>query len=1103
VTVRKLLIANRGEIAIRIARAAGELGIHTVAVHSQEDSRSLHLRKVDEARPLEGRGVSAYLDAEQIVRVAQQAGCDAVHPGYGFLSENADFARQCAAAGLLFIGPAPQVLEAFGDKAQARALARDCGVPVVEGSAGAVSLNEAHAFFAGLGSQAAMMIKAIAGGGGRGMRIVTQAHELDEAYRRCQSEAAAAFGNPAVYVERLVPRARHLEVQIIGDGSGAVSHLWERECSLQRRNQKVVEFAPSPTLPPAMRAQLCEAAVRMAAGLRYCGLGTFEFLVDARDQTRFWFIEANPRLQVEHTVTEAVTGIDLVQMQIRVCSGQSLATLGLEQAQIPAARGLAVQLRVNMETMGEDGQARPSGGTLAAFEPPSGPGVRVDSFGYTGYTSSPAFDSLLAKLVVHVPDGGLPALLNKADRALSEFGILGVATNKVLLHGLLKHPAVATNDVHTRFIEERIGEVLAAGRDAHRELYFTEPLGSLGTPGQGLELDRTLAPDGTVPVVAPMQGTVVSLELREGDAVHAGRTIAVLEAMKMEHLVESTVSGILRKLVAVPGETLFEDQPIAFIEPADIGAQHDAGDASVDLDHVRADLAEVRARHDIGLDAARPEAVAKRRRTGQRTVRENVADLVDEGSFVEYGALAIAAQRTRRSLEDLIRNTPADGMVIGIGSVNAAQFEPERARCLVLAYDYTVLAGTQGWQNHYKTDRVLRLAHQWRLPVVLFAEGGGGRPGDTDKQAVGGLDNTTFAGFARLSGLVPVVGIVSGYCFAGNAALLGCCDVIIATRNASIGMAGPAMIEGGGLGVYAPAEVGPVQVQSPNGVIDLLVDDEAQAVAAAKRYLGYFQGAISQWECVDQRLLRHLIPENRLRVYDIRQVIDTLCDRGSVTELRREFGVGVVTALVRIEGRAVGLIANNPRHLGGAIDADAGDKAARFMQLCDAHDLPIVTLCDTPGFMVGPQAEKTALVRHVSRMFVVGASLTVPVLTIVLRKGYGLGAQAMAAGGFHEPMLTVSWPSGEFGGMGLEGAVRLGYRKELEAIDDPDARKAKYEEMVAAAYEKGKAVSVASYLEIDDVIDPADTRRWIMAGLRAAPAPQARTGKKRPFVDTW
>jgi acetyl-CoA carboxylase carboxyltransferase component len=441
--------------------------------------------------------------------------------------------------------------------------------------------------------------------------------------------------------------------------------------------------------------------------------------------------------------------------------------------------------------------------------------------------------------------------------------------------------------------------------------------------------------------------------------------------------------------------------------------------------------------------------------------------------------------------------------VAGIGAINGRLFDDSKARCMVLSYDYTVFAGTQGMMNHKKTDRMFQLAEQWQLPVVLFAEGGGGRPGDTDALLVAGLDVMSFINFAKLSALVPRVGIVSGRCFAGNAAFLGCCDVIIATENATIGMGGPAMIEGGGLGVFTPEQVGPVAMQAPNGVIDIVVSDEEEAVRAAKQYLSYFQGPIANWECADQRNLRHLIPENRLRSYDIRTVIEAMADTDSVLELRRRFGTGIITALIRIEGRPFGLIANNPRHLGGAIDADAADKAARFMQLCDAFDLPILSLCDTPGFMVGPDAEKTAMVRHVSRMFVTAGSISVPFFTIVLRKGYGLGAQAMAGGSFHAPFFTVSWPSGEFGAMGLEGAVRLGYRKELEAIADPEQRQALFDQMVADSYQHGKAINMASFLEIDDVIDPMASREWVLRGLRSVPPAAVRSGKKRPCVDTW
>jgi acetyl-CoA carboxylase carboxyltransferase component len=514
---------------------------------------------------------------------------------------------------------------------------------------------------------------------------------------------------------------------------------------------------------------------------------------------------------------------------------------------------------------------------------------------------------------------------------------------------------------------------------------------------------------------------------------------------------------------------------------------------------LRADLIELGARESLLADASRPDAVAKRHAFGLRTARENIADLCDGGSFVEYGALAFAAQRSRRQLDDLIRNTPADGMVTGIGSINREAFGAERSRAVVMAYDATVLAGTQGMRNHQKTDRLLQVAYAQRLPIVLFAEGGGGRPGDVDTPIVAGLHVTTFASFARMSGRVPMIGIVAGRCFAGNAALLGCCDVVIATQGSSIGMGGPAMVEGGGLGVFAPEEIGPSDVQTRTGVIDVLVADEAEGVAAARRYLAFFQGRTAAAAASDPAALRTLLPANRVRSYEIRAVIDALFDPGSTLELRAGFGVGIVTVLARIDGRPVGVIANNPLHLGGAIDADAADKAARFMQLCDAHALPLVSLIDTPGFMVGPEIETRGQVRHVSRMFVVGAQLRVPVVAIVLRKAYGLGAMAMAAGGMHAPMATLAWPSGEFGAMGLEGAVELGYRKELAAASEGEEREALRARLVAAQYEKGKAIPAAATLEIDAVIDPVDSRRWLTATFESArlPEPGGR------FIDPW
>ena len=512
-------------------------------------------------------------------------------------------------------------------------------------------------------------------------------------------------------------------------------------------------------------------------------------------------------------------------------------------------------------------------------------------------------------------------------------------------------------------------------------------------------------------------------------------------------------------------------------------------------------MAELEQRLQATTDAGRPEAVEKRRKTGQRTTRENLADLLDEGSFVEYGGLALASQRHAKSVEELVRSSPADGIVCGLGSINRALFDDERSRAMVLAYDYTVFAGTQGLASHQKLDRMLALAQQWRVPIVLFAEGGGGRPNDTDVLTVAGLDTPSFLSFAALSGLVPRVGIVSGRCFAGNAALLGCCDVIIATEGSNIGMGGPAMIEGGGLGKFTPDQIGPVDVQTKNGVIDILVKDEAEAVATAKKYLAYFQGPVAAWTCPDQDALRTALPENRRRAYKVRPIIDTLADTGSVLELRRDFGRSILTALIRLEGQPFGLIANDTFHLGGAVDADAADKASRFFQLCDAFGLPLISLCDTPGFMVGPPAEATALVRHASRMFINAANLSVPYFTVVLRRGYGLGAQAMSGGHFHAGLFTISWPGGEFGGMNLEGAVRLGMKKQLEAIEDPAAREELLVAMVAEATARGKAINMASLLEIDAVIDPAKTRDWILRGLRSTPRP-AREARRRK-VDAW
>jgi len=519
--------------------------------------------------------------------------------------------------------------------------------------------------------------------------------------------------------------------------------------------------------------------------------------------------------------------------------------------------------------------------------------------------------------------------------------------------------------------------------------------------------------------------------------------------------------------------------------------------------HERPDLSELKRRRALTEDEARPEAVERRHQRGGRTARENLEDLVDPGSFLEYGRHAIAAQRARFETEDLIGRTPGDGLIAGTGRVNGDLFGDD-SRCAVLSYDYTVLAGTQGAIGHLKKDRLFELIEKMKLPTVFLAEGGGGRPGDTDFPVVSALQVRAFALWAKLSGLVPRIAIVKGRCFAGNAVIAGCADLIVATEDSSLGMGGPAMIAGGGLGEVEPDAVGPVSVQEPNGVLDLVVADEAEAVAAAKQLLGYFQGR-TEWTAgqeADQKALREMVPERERRAFDVRPVVETIVDPGSVTILREKFAPELVTALARIEGRPVGLIANDSRHMAGTITSDSADKAARFLQLCETFGLPVISLVDTPGFMVGPTHEETALVRHTSRLLVAGAALTVPLIAVVLRRAYGLGAQAMVGGSLHEPLLTVAWPSAHLGPMGLEGAVRLAMRKDLEAIEDEEERERRVREMTAMAEQNARAMNAAQLFEIDDVIDPAETRAVIAATLAAAPERVAERSPHR-FVDTW
>ncbi|HEX5289033.1 MAG TPA: biotin carboxylase N-terminal domain-containing protein, partial [Streptosporangiaceae bacterium] len=675
--IKRLLVANRAEVAVRIMATASVLGIETVAVYPADDAACGHVGRADAAVELPGAGAAAYLDVDAIIAAAAGTGCDMLHPGYGFLSERPELAARCAAAGLRFAGPGPEALALFGDKAAARARARELGVPVLAGTGADPSAEEARAL---LREHGAVMIKAVAGGGGRGLRPVTREQDLAEAMRRCASEAAATFGDGRVFAERLLPRARHVEVQIVGDGTGAVAVLGDRDCSLQRRRQKVIEIAPA-ALAGEVRARLSAAAADLARSAEFAGLATAEFLV--QDDYEIAFLEVNPRLQVEHTVTEQVTGLDLVELGLRIADGASLADLALDVT----PRGVAVQARVNAETLRPGGTLLPGDGTLNRFQPPAGRGVRVDTAGYPGYTVSARYDSLLAKVIT--AGGTLEEAARRAVRALDEFDIAGVPANTALLRAVLRAPGLGSHDVG--WIDTHAAELAADAGEP--------PDGDAGEP-----------PSDDAAVRAPLAGTVVAVAVAPGDPVAAGDELLVIEAMKMEHEVQAQAAGLVREVAAAVGATVAAGDILVVLDGSGADAAEQAPASEVPLDHVRPDLAEVRERHRTGLDEGRLEVTERRHAAGRRTARENIADLTDPGSFTEYGALTIAAQRRRRRLDDLIARTPADGLVLGTATVDGRPVA-------VMSYDYSVLAGTQGHMNHRKTDRLLELVDRERLPL--------------------------------------------------------------------------------------------------------------------------------------------------------------------------------------------------------------------------------------------------------------------------------------------------------------------------------------------------------------------------------------------------
>jgi len=1068
----KVLMANRGEIAVRVARTAARLGIRSVAVYSRDDENSPHWRLADEAVALEGTGAAAYLDIEAIIGAALSTGCDAVHPGYGFLSESASLVRRCSEAGLTFIGPSAEVLDLFGDKGAARRLAAEAGVPICRGTNGAVSLNDAEALFRSWGPGAKALVKAVAGGGGRGMRLIESADELPAAYASAGSEAKAAFGSGDVYLEEYIDFARHIEVQIIGDRAGALAHLYERECSLQRRHQKLIEFAPAPGLSEHMRDGLIAAAMDLARAAGVSTLCTFEFLVSPSGN--FYFMEANPRLQVEHTVTEAVMGLDLVEIQFQLAAGASLQTLGLTQNSVNPPQGAAVQLRINMEKINQAGEPEPASGILRAFEPPNGLGIRLDTFVRAGYRPPQTFDSLLAKLIVHASSDGLASLLSAAYRALCEFRIDGIPTNIGFLQALIQHPDVRSGRMDTRFVERNAGD-LAGSMHAHPKLYDDGAVPDSNETAAVFELPH--APEGCSWLVAPMGGTLVRRCVEAGAHVKSNAAIAVIESMKMEHSVLADASGRIVEFLVAANDSIQPGQPMALMEQG----EHDEDGPQTPADGpsfvANEALERVRAAKRALLDEARPRAVDKMRSRGALTARERIEALCDPDSFLEFGGLAQS---------DQLPDAPADGLIMGSARIDGRSV-------MIWSQDFSVYGGSAGALTKAKILRAVTRCHTNGIPLVMLLDGGGHRIQEGQNSRYYAWGNPVFQELSYLSGWVPVVAVVLGMGYAANTNFCAMADQVIMVRGRSeMGLAGPALVNAGTGERYTGQQLGGARIQvDQHGIADLGVETESDALSAVRRFLSYLPSNASQSppgtaaaHAGDQEHLNHLVPFNTRQSYDMRELIRGLADTDSLFEIKPTYGANLITAFARLDGRPVGFIANQPMVKSGMLDAAASEKGAHFVSLCDAYGLPLIYLIDVPGFAIGMEAERSALGRRSARLLFELGHATVPRVSVVIRKGYGLGYVAMCGGRAFDADACVAWPTAEICAMSIEGSVDVAYRKDYERSSDPGERR---RELIAEIRSRVSALGAAEGFGIDDIIEPSETRSYLVEILEQAP----------------
>ncbi|SFS75206.1 Pyruvate carboxylase [Saccharopolyspora flava] len=1037
-----VLVANRGEIAVRVARAIAELGWRSVAVHPADDADAAHVAAADEAVPLPGTGVAAYLDGEALVAAALASGCVMIHPGYGFLSENAGFARRCAKAGLTFVGPRPEVLDVFGDKSAARSLARSLGVPVLPGTDGPTTLDQAREFFAEHGP---VMLKALAGGGGRGMREVREAAELPEAFERCRSEATTAFGSGELYVERLLAASQHIEVQVLGDGTGAVQHCGERDCTIQRRHQKLVEVAPSPRLSPPMREELLVAALRLTRDVDYGGAGTVEFLVDGEE---FFFIEANPRLQVEHTVTEEITGVDLVKAQLRLAGGATLEELGLTEP--PRPRGTAIQSRVNLETLGADGLARPSSGAISAFDPPTGPGVRVDTCGRTGQNISPQYDSLVAKVICHAED--FTAATARTRAALDAFRIEGVPSNLDLLRGLVRSAEFTENRWDTSLLDRYVA--------------------SLPAPDEPAAASEE--------VVAPMAGTVLAVEAEPGATVAAGTAVVVLEAMKMEHVVRAATALTVEQVLVAPGEVVGEGTTLLRGTPS----EHDEARVPEPVEEDWApEVAEIERRRALALEMGGAEKVRRQRDSGRLTARERIDALADAGSFREIGALT--------GFSDATGHVVPANFVAGTARIDG--------RKVVLGVDdFTVRGGSGDGAVHDKQIFAEQHAHEIRLPVVRLldgASGGGSVKMIRDAGYTYVPVNPGWDAVVDNLSVVPVVAACLGPTVGLGAARLVMSHLsVLVSGVGQLFTAGPPVVRAATGEDLTKEQLGGVEVHRGNGTVERVVADETEAFDVVRRFLSYLPTSAFETPPVAEpadpperreESLLSAVPRNPRRPYAIEPVLEAIFDAGSVFRYA-EYGDGTRTALARLDGHPVGVIAADPA-AGATMSVEGALAITRLVDLCETFHLPLVSLTDQAGMSIGGEAERRATIRHGARALTAVYQARVPQAEIIVRRVYGVGGAGII--NRHRASRSWAWPSGDWGSLPTQGGVEAAFRAQISASADPAAE---VERIARELAELTSPFRTAERFGVQDIIDPRESRPllcdWVRDAYRVLPS---------------